>query len=144
MWPCAKPFSSSFPPSYVRDCCGIGGQFNAELWRDGSVRCAVRLPAFRRSFLDVANLGVHAHVLAPPLFLDFSALEIVAARGALGRLVELVRPFAQGIAEPWSFRRKLGQTELFPQDFGALHVLSLGKRDRREVFLERGADQHRG
>src|SRR5215211_9225522 len=93
-----------FPPSYVRDCCGIGSEFTAQLWRDGSVRCAVRLPAFRLSFLDVANLGVHAHVLAPPLFLDFSALEIVAARGALGRLVELIRPLAQGIAEPWSFR----------------------------------------
>src|SRR5262245_51647798 len=78
--------------------------------------------------LDLAHLGVHGHVLAPALRKPHAGLEIVTARRALRRLLHLLRPFAERIAEPGGLGLELGQAELLPDHLGALHVFLLWQR----------------
>ena len=85
------------------------------------------------------------HVAAPALLQRLGVVEIVAARGARAAMASNSwRPLAERIAEPRRLRLELRQAELLPDHLGALHVLALGQRDRREVLLQRRVDQHRG
>src|SRR5206468_10550019 len=88
---------------------------------------------FLTRLLQVANLGIHPHVLAPALGEELARLEIVAFHGKLGRALELVRPFTERVAEPRRLGLELGQAQLLPDYLRALHVLALGQRDRREI-----------
>src|SRR5258706_8833820 len=70
--------------------------------------------------LQVAHLGVHLHVLATALDEKLSGLEVVAFYRELCRLLQLVRPFAERVAEPGRLGLELGQSKLFPDGLGAL------------------------
>src|SRR6266705_3600353 len=65
-------------------------------------------------FLQIANLGVHLHVLAAALDEELPGLEIVAFHRELRRALELVRPFAERVTEPRRFGPELGQAQLLP------------------------------
>ena len=58
-------------------------------------------------------------------------------------LVELVGPLTERVAVPRRLRTQHRQTELFPDLLRVLHILALGQRDRRKLFLEHRVDEHR-
>ena len=67
------------------------------------------------ALLDAADLGVHAaRPCAGASPACCRVVEIIAARRALRRLVELRRPLAERIAEPRRLRLELRQAELLP------------------------------
>src|SRR2546423_11182106 len=90
---------------------------------------------------DVAHFGVHAHIVAPALFKELAGFEVIALGGALGRLIHFIGPFSERMAEPWGFRFEFQQSQLLPNDLGALHEFALGKRNGWEIFLEGSIDQ---
>src|SRR3989441_7326483 len=98
---------------------------------------------FFRRFLKVANLGIHAHVLAAALDEELPGLEIIAFHGKLRRALELVGPFAERIAETPRLGLELRQAQLLPDFLRALHVLALGQGDRWKILLHRRVDRHR-
>src|SRR5258706_7866374 len=90
------------------------------------------------------DLSVHRHILAAARDQLLAGLEVIALDRGLGGTLELFGPVAQAVAEPRRFGLELRQAELFPDHARTLHVFALRQRDRREVFLHLGVDQHPG
>src|SRR5665213_4362296 len=123
----------------------VRGRSRIEVIRYRS-RSAPLISAIRAAPLgvsEVANLGVHRDVAAPPCDQRLAVREVIAVDRIPRGLIELVRPFAQRVAEPGRLRPQRRQPQFLPDLPRILHVLALGQRDRRKLFLEHRIDEHR-